>query len=66
MPIKRIEPMAFRSEAIVYNGLIFYTSVPVNLGGNVFEQTRSALSEIDRLLTRVQSEKSHILDTTIF
>lgn len=66
MSIKRIEPTIWWSEAIIYNGLIFYTSVPINLDGNTYEQTGSALSAIDQLLARVQSNKSYILDATIF
>lgn len=66
MNIERIDPAQRWSEAVIYNGTIYYTSVPENLGEDVKAQTTNALAAIDNLLARVGSDKSRILDATIF
>lgn len=66
MNIERIEPARRWSEAVIHNDTIYYTSVPENLEGDVTAQTANALAAIDLLLTRVGSDKSRILDATIF
>ncbi|WP_392565067.1 RidA family protein [Utexia brackfieldae] len=66
MSIIRIDPEARWSEAVIHNGVIYYTSVPAQLDGDAYEQTQSALAEIDNMLARAGSDKSCILDATIF
>ncbi|QIQ21751.1 RidA family protein [Zophobihabitans entericus] len=66
MSITRIDPAARWSEAVVHNGVVYYTSVPANLVADAYEQTKSTLAEIDAMLARVNSDKSMILDATIF
>lgn len=66
MVITRIDPDDRWSEAVIHNDVVYYTSVPANLVANAYEQTKSALSEIDNILARVNSDKSQILDATIF
>jgi len=66
MSITRLDPDERWSEATIHNGIIYYTSVPINLVNDAYEQTLSALSEIDKILTRVNSDKTQILDATIF
>lgn len=66
MTINRIDPEDRWSEAVVYNGTLYYTSVPENLEGDITEQTADALSIIDKILARVGSDKTKILDATIF
>jgi len=66
MTITRIDPDDRWSEATISNGVIYYTSVPANLVNDAYEQTKSTLSEIDKILARVNSDKTHILDATIF
>lgn len=66
MSIKRIDPSERWSDAVIHNGIIYYTSVPSELDGDAYEQTRSALIEIDTMLSRAHSDKTRILDVTIF
>ncbi|MBE8595100.1 RidA family protein [Xenorhabdus sp. BG5] len=66
MTIKRIDPDTRWSEAVVHNGTIYYTSVPEQLDGDITEQTADTLAAIDTLLHRLGSDKSKILDATIF
>ncbi|PVZ85023.1 hypothetical protein C9426_21095 [Serratia sp. S1B] len=66
MNIERIDPAQRWSEAVIHNGTIYYTSVPENLDEDATAQTANALATIDNLLARVGSDKSRILDATIF
>ncbi|MDZ7278231.1 RidA family protein [Pantoea eucrina] len=66
MTITRIDPAPRMSEAVVHNDTIYYTSVPENLEDDAEAQTANALAVIDALLARVGSDKSKILDATIF
>lgn len=64
--ITRIDPDDRWSEATIHNGFIFYTSVPTHLVDDAYEQTKSALNEIDKILARANSDKTLVLDATIF
>ncbi|OKP34361.1 hypothetical protein BST62_02340 [Serratia marcescens] len=66
MNIERIDPDQRWSEAVVHNETVCYTSVPENLDDDATAQTANALAAIDVLLARVGSDKSRILDATIF
>ncbi|CAH5282413.1 TPA: RidA family protein [Serratia marcescens] len=66
MNIERIDPDQRWSEAVVHNETVYYTSVPENLDDDATAQTTNALAAIDVLLARVGSDKSRILDATIF
>ncbi|MCH6192916.1 RidA family protein [Serratia sp. X10] len=66
MNIERIDPDKRWSEAVVHNETVYYTSVPENLDDDATAQTANALAAIDVLLERVGSDKSRILDATIF
>lgn len=66
MNIERIDPAQRWSEAVIHNDTIYYTSVPENLDEDAMAQTTNALAAIDILLTRVGSDKSRVLDATIF
>lgn len=66
MNIERIDPDQRWSEAVVHNETVYYTSVPENLDDDATSQTANALAAIDVLLARVGSDKSRILDATIF
>ncbi|CAI0769086.1 putative endoribonuclease L-PSP [Serratia entomophila] len=66
MNIERIDPAQRWSEAVVHNDTVYYTSVPENLDEDATAQTADALAAIDVLLARVGSDKSRILDATIF
>ncbi|AWS51564.1 MULTISPECIES: RidA family protein [Providencia] len=66
MTIKRIDPDNRWSEAVIHNNVIYYTSVPENLDADIVAQTANTLAAIDVMLERVGSDKSKILDATIF
>jgi enamine deaminase RidA (YjgF/YER057c/UK114 family) len=66
MNIERIDPADRWSEAVIYNGTIYYTSVPENLDADATTQTADALAMIDHILIQAGSDKSRILDATIF
>lgn len=66
MTITRIDPSERWSEAIIHNQVLYYTSVPTNLENDAYLQTKSALAEIDKILARVNSDKTRILDVTVF
>nr|WP_296300683.1 RidA family protein [Gilliamella sp.] len=66
MTITRIDPDNRWSEAMIHNNVIYYTSVPADLENDAYVQTKSALSEIDKILARANSDKSRILDVTLF
>ncbi|EGT5710169.1 RidA family protein [Cronobacter dublinensis] len=66
MTIKRIDPADRWSDAVIHNQTIYYTGVPENLDGDAYEQTANTLAQIDTLLTAQGSDKSRILDATIF
>ncbi|CDM89314.1 RidA family protein [Xenorhabdus bovienii] len=66
MTIERIDPDTRWSEAVIHNDTIYYTSVPENLDGDITEQTVDTLAAIDLMLQRLGSDKSKIIDATIF
>ncbi|CAI1589000.1 putative endoribonuclease L-PSP [Serratia liquefaciens] len=66
MNIERIDPDKRWSEAVVHNDTVYYTSVPENLDDDATAQTANALAAIDMILARVGSDKSRVLDATIF
>lgn len=66
MNIERIDPDQRWSEAVVHNDTVYYTSVPENLDDDATAQTANALAAIDVILARVGSDKSRVLDATIF
>ncbi len=65
MSIKRIEPGARMSQAVVSGG-VAYLAGQVAEGANVTEQTTKILAEIDRLLAMAGSSKANLLSAQIF
>jgi enamine deaminase RidA (YjgF/YER057c/UK114 family) len=67
MNIKRIEPSARMSQAVVANGFVFLAGqVATDPSASVEGQTRQVLGEIDRLLALAGSSKERILSATIY
>ncbi|MDX3775666.1 RidA family protein [Chromatiaceae bacterium AAb-1] len=67
MSIQRIQPAARYSEAVIVNGLIFCAGmVPVTTQQDARIQTADVLVQIDQLLAACGSDKSKIIDTTIY
>src|SRR6218665_2082028 len=65
MTIKRIEPGARMSGAVVHGNTV-YLAGQVGEGVSVTEQSKSALAEVDRLLALAGSDKSKVLQTIIY
>ncbi len=65
MSIKRIEPGARMSGAVVHGNTV-YLAGQVGDGATVTEQSKSALAEVDRLLAAAGTDKSKILQTIIY
>ena len=67
MSIKRLEPGARMSQAVIANGFVFLAGqVAPDPSGNVVSQTRQVLGEIDRLLAAAGTSKERILTATIY
>lgn len=54
------------SDAVVHNGTVYIVEVPANTDAGITEQTRNVLSSIDRLLESAGSDRSHLLQVTIY
>lgn len=66
MTITRIDAEARWSDVVIHNQSLYYTGVPANLDADAFEQTANTLAQIDAVLEKQGSDKSRILDATIF
>ncbi len=66
MTIVRIDAANRWSDAVIHNQTLYYTGVPENLQADAFEQTANTLAQIDAMLISQGSDKSRILDATIF
>lgn len=65
--IRRIEPGARLSAAVVYNSIVYISGqVPDTLGASVAVQTREVLAKIDRLLSEAGSDKSRLLTANVW
>jgi enamine deaminase RidA (YjgF/YER057c/UK114 family) len=67
MSIQRLHVGARMSEVAVHNGVVYLAGqVAENKNGDVAQQTKEILAAIDRLLSEVGSDKTKILQATIF
>ena len=67
MSIRRIEPGARMSQAVVANGFVFLAGqVAADTSADAEGQTRQVLAEIDRLLAAAGSGKSKIVSATVY
>lgn len=66
MTIVRIDAEVRWSDVVIHNQTLYYTGVPANLDADAFEQTANTLAQIDAVLVKQGSDKSRILDATIF
>ena len=64
--IKRFEPGPRMSQAVVHGGLVYLAGQVGTAGASVTQQTKDILANIDRLLASVGSDKSKILQATIW
>jgi len=64
--IKRIDAEARWSDVVIHNQTLYYTGVPENLEADAEAQTANTLAQIDAVLAKQGSDKTRILDATIF
>ncbi|MHC5225345.1 RidA family protein [Ignatzschineria sp. LJL83] len=64
--IQRINPGARMSDAVIYQNTVYYTAIPTNIENDIYLQMQSTLADIDQMLKSVGTDKSKILDVTIF
>jgi len=66
MTIRRIEPGARMSQAVVHGDTIYLAGQVGAPGKSVADQTKAVLKQIDRLLKLAGSDKSKILSAQIW
>ena len=67
MTIQRILPASRYSEAVIVNGLIFCAGmVPSATSSDATLQTEDVLAQIDALLAQCGSDKTKLVDATIY
>ena len=64
--IKRLEVGPRMSQAVIHGGLVYLAGQVGNPGDTVSNQTQTILERIDALLEQAGSNKSRILQTTIW
>ena len=66
MTIRRIEPGKRMSGAVVHGNTVYLAGQVGTAGDDVTAQTKTALAEVDKLLTAAGTDKSKILNATIW
>jgi enamine deaminase RidA (YjgF/YER057c/UK114 family) len=66
MSIRRIEPGRRMSAAVVHGNTVYLAGQVGEPGEDVTAQTKTVLAEIDRLLAEAGTDKSKILQATIW
>ncbi|GHA02869.1 hypothetical protein DC083_09810 [Ignatzschineria ureiclastica] len=64
--IERINKGARMSDAVIHNKTLYYTAVPTTIENDIYLQMKSTLADIDQILKTAGTDKSRILDATIF
>jgi len=64
--IKRIETGPRMSQAVVHGGVVYLAGQVGTAGASITKQTKDILANIDRLLAEVGSDKTKILQSTIW
>ncbi|KQT66243.1 MULTISPECIES: RidA family protein [unclassified Aureimonas] len=66
MTIRRFEPGPRMSQAVIHKDTVYLAGQVGKPGDDVAAQTKTILSEIDRLLAEAGTDKSKILSATIW
>lgn len=66
--LRRIEPGARMSEAVIYGDKIYTAGIVADstIGKSVFEQTKEVLAQIDALLKNAGTDKTRIIKANIW
>lgn len=66
MPIKRLHTEARYSEVVINRSTVYLSGqLADDLSGDIHQQTRETLANIDRLLAEVRTDKSRLLSALI-
>ena len=67
MPIQRLHTESRYSEIVVHNGTVYLAGqLADDYEGDIAQQTRETLDNVDRLLAEAGSDKSRLLSVTIY
>lgn len=66
MTIRRIEPGKRMSQAVIHGDTVYLAGQVGTPGATVTEQTKDVLAAIDRLLAEAGTDKSKLLQATIW
>lgn len=66
MPITRIESDERMSQAVIHGNTVYLAGQVGEAGDSVADQTRTILSEIERLLALAGTDKAHLLTAMIW
>ena len=67
MPVQRLHTEKRYSEIVIHNGTVYLAGqLADDYAGDIAEQTRQTLANIDKMLAEGGSDKSKILSLTIF
>ncbi len=67
MNLQRLHPATRYSEAVIHNGTVYLAGqLADNLNGDIQQQTRETLANIDRFLADAGTDKSRLLSATIY
>jgi enamine deaminase RidA (YjgF/YER057c/UK114 family) len=64
--IKRIGLATRYSDAVVFNGIAHFVEVPNSQDGDIVKQTKEVLENVEATLEKVGSDKSKLLQVTIY
>jgi enamine deaminase RidA (YjgF/YER057c/UK114 family) len=66
MTIKRLQKSSRMSQAVIHGGLVYLAGQVGTEGADIKEQTHQTLDSIDKLLAASGSDKSHLLQATVW
>jgi enamine deaminase RidA (YjgF/YER057c/UK114 family) len=66
MSITRLGTGKRMSEAVIHNGTVYLAGQVGDPAGDITAQAKSALAEVDRLLAAAGTDKTRLLQTTIW
>ena len=66
MNVERIDAGKRMSQAVVHGGTVYLAGQVGQAGAGIAEQTRQALAKVEALLERAGSDKSRLLQVTIW
>jgi enamine deaminase RidA (YjgF/YER057c/UK114 family) len=66
MTIQRLQKSSRMSQAVIHGGIVYLAGQVGTESAGIEEQTRQTLASIDKLLAATGSDKSHLLQATVW